>query len=620
MRITIHRGTDQIGGCVTEYEHKGYRLFVDYGEQLPGAKDTKPLEIEGLTSGDLSKSVLLITHYHGDHIGCITKISDKIPVYIGKVGREIQMTLSRHLSSVDGLQKEVLVRLKKAKTFVPGEAFKIGPFSITPIIIDHSAFDAYAFKIEADKVRVFHTGDFRTHGFRSSTLPRVIEKYIGRHVDYVVCEATNVSRPDATSLSEPELQRLFEKEFKEHKGNVVYLSSTNIDRLFALYHAALRAKRPFYVDAYQKKIMDVVVNGDKIWGKSKLYRYGKYEPEVLQYQKGNFRMTKKFKEFLDLKGYVLIARSNDRFNNLIEQMPGEKQIYLSMWKGYVDKSLDAYNASLADAVGNDYKYMHTSGHSDMKSLHEFFTMLHPKGIIPIHTDSPDDFVSQFCNEWPVIRLHDGESIAPLSWVHDESPEAVILCAKGLNDEVDVFTNESEEKSYGLERKHLGFYHTTEEAIFVLSHTTYSPQRVLGYMVSEDEDSDSGVVMTFDTQMNPFATYTNGGHLPGGDKYHETCRFEVGEKVLALFQAPYEAIVPSHLLGHVTEDSGREDFDKNDTREYYDSYEDYVRYWDDWQWDSVEVRPLVKLKTKYYQMVDKMVVPRVYLFPYRKFEE
>ena len=152
MRITIHRGTDQIGGCVTEYEHNGYRLFVDYGEQLPGAKDTKPLEIEGLTSGDLSKSVLLITHYHGDHIGCITKISDKIPVYIGKVGREIQMTLSRHLSSVDGLQKEVLVRLKKAKTFVPGEAFKIGPFSITPIIIDHSAFDAYAFKIEADKV------------------------------------------------------------------------------------------------------------------------------------------------------------------------------------------------------------------------------------------------------------------------------------------------------------------------------------------------------------------------------------------------------------------------------------------------------------------------------------
>lgn len=54
MRITIHRGTEQIGGCVTEYEHKGWRLFVDYGEQLPGTvKSDKLLGIEGLTKGEL---------------------------------------------------------------------------------------------------------------------------------------------------------------------------------------------------------------------------------------------------------------------------------------------------------------------------------------------------------------------------------------------------------------------------------------------------------------------------------------------------------------------------------------------------------------------------------------
>ena len=38
MKITIHRGTDQIGGCVTKYEYNGFRLIVDYGEQLPWAK------------------------------------------------------------------------------------------------------------------------------------------------------------------------------------------------------------------------------------------------------------------------------------------------------------------------------------------------------------------------------------------------------------------------------------------------------------------------------------------------------------------------------------------------------------------------------------------------------
>ena len=62
MKIRIHRGTHQIGGCVTEYEHEGWRLFVDYGEPLPG-EDKSDLHIEGLTHGDLSKSALLITHY-----------------------------------------------------------------------------------------------------------------------------------------------------------------------------------------------------------------------------------------------------------------------------------------------------------------------------------------------------------------------------------------------------------------------------------------------------------------------------------------------------------------------------------------------------------------------------
>lgn len=48
MKITVHRGSNQIGGCVTEYESNGWKLFVDYGEQLPGAPmSDKKLENRG---------------------------------------------------------------------------------------------------------------------------------------------------------------------------------------------------------------------------------------------------------------------------------------------------------------------------------------------------------------------------------------------------------------------------------------------------------------------------------------------------------------------------------------------------------------------------------------------
>ena len=89
MKITVHRGTNQIGGCVTEYESKGWKLFVDYGEQLPSAPMyDKKLEIDGLTCGDMRKRALLITHYHGDHIGKITELPAELPIYMGKMAKD----------------------------------------------------------------------------------------------------------------------------------------------------------------------------------------------------------------------------------------------------------------------------------------------------------------------------------------------------------------------------------------------------------------------------------------------------------------------------------------------------------------------------------------------------
>ena len=98
MKITIHRGTHQIGGCVTEYEYDGWHLFVDYGEELPGGPKTGDVKVEGLTHGDLSKSALLITHYHGDHIGSVVDLPESLPIYMGALGVKIQKLLSSRLS------------------------------------------------------------------------------------------------------------------------------------------------------------------------------------------------------------------------------------------------------------------------------------------------------------------------------------------------------------------------------------------------------------------------------------------------------------------------------------------------------------------------------------------
>lgn len=464
MKITIHRGTDQIGGSVTEYEFDGWHLFVDYGQELTGGKSRGRLEIEGLTHGDISKSALLITHYHGDHIGCIPELTESLPIFMGKIGRDIQMKHSERLQHRVDTHKLMLKRLEEIHTFLPGKAFEFGPFNIMPITVDHSAFDAYAFRIETDGLKVFHTGDFRTHGFRSGKLPKLIKEYVGE-VDYVVCEGTNVLRPDATNVSEHDLQLQFIEQFKEHHGSVVFLSSTNVDRLFSLYHSALKTDRVFLVDEYQKDIMDIVTKRDTLWGKSRLYQYGKYEPCCLEM---GFWKSDKFMQLLHDKGFVLIARTSPVFKTFIDKLPGPKHNYLSMWKGYINPEYDAYNPALAEALGDGWQYLHTSGHCDMDSLRGLISMLNPRVIIPIHTDAPHKFAELFSDEWPVLLLNDGESISPISEHVADSTWARIVCSK-------------------TEGKFLGSFKTEEDARFLISHIAFRPDQLLDYEISEEED-------------------------------------------------------------------------------------------------------------------------------------
>jgi ribonuclease J len=524
MNITIYRGSDQIGGCVTEYEHDGWRLFVDYGEQLPGAPNAGDLKIEGLTHGDLSKSALLITHYHGDHIGNIDKIPDAVPIYMGSVGRNIALKYEDHMSYAFERYKVIKERLEKVHTFEPGNPFEFGEFKIMPITIDHSAFDAYAFKIEASGVSVFHTGDFRTHGFRSGKFEKLIEQYVGK-VNYIVCEGTNVARPNVAIKSEYDLQQEFEQQFREHKINVVYVSSTNIDRLFALYHAANRAHRYFYVDDYQKQIMDAVVDSNKLWGKSRMYRYSDDEPIVVLKLDGvEFMYNDKFDSVLKEYGGVFVVRTTPRFKHLVAKLPADdKQVYLSKWNGYLKKG-PTFNSALAEAVGKDYLYMHTSGHCDMDSIRKLIALVKPKAIIPIHTDRPNDFAELFCNEIPVIRLNDGETFSPVDSVKPFGGrlyDASILAAKLSEQE-----QKGELKWYALDERYIGFFKNEAAAMFALQHVSYAPKRLLGYEIEKEDDASVVYIKTFTADLRPNTEFKLG------DQPADT-RFNTGDKVWAI---------------------------------------------------------------------------------------
>ena len=77
MKIRIHRGAHQIGGCVTEIESdSGTRILIDLGHNLPGESDKAdeydtPANLSALLEG---VSAVIYTHNHGDHLGFYDKV------------------------------------------------------------------------------------------------------------------------------------------------------------------------------------------------------------------------------------------------------------------------------------------------------------------------------------------------------------------------------------------------------------------------------------------------------------------------------------------------------------------------------------------------------------------
>ena len=130
-------------------------------------------------------------------------------------------------------------------------ALPVGPFTITPFLADHSAFDAYSILIEAGGRRLFYTGDVRAHGRKRSLFEKLISDPRER-VNVLLMEGTHV-RPDPTgsSLSEEGLERELARVFSATEGLVLACySAQNIDRLVTVFKAAKRSGRKLVLDLY----------------------------------------------------------------------------------------------------------------------------------------------------------------------------------------------------------------------------------------------------------------------------------------------------------------------------------------------------------------------------------
>lgn len=402
MRIKTHRGTHQIGGSIVEIQTKQARLIIDIGEELPSAnKSDISFEIDGVTKGKPTADAVLVTHYHGDHIGMFEKVLPEIPIYMGATAKKIFTVVQNTIKK--NLNKGNPELIQNFTEFDAGKPFYIKDVKITPYCIDHSAFDAYMFLIEADGKRILHTGDFRMHGARGKKMPAVFEAF-AKNIDVLIIEGTMLSRQSEKVITEHELGQEAKNLLRDNKNVFVLCSSTNIDSIAEFYSAAIARKRPFIVceDDFQNEILRVATDNCK----SSFYDFSRQK--VYTYSSRNGKLH----DYMNDCGFCMIGRTNRTTKLAIEAFPDNLLIY-SLWKGYLDKkhpAFDSYKSGWIEkavASGSRLVHLHTSGHATQEQIKQVCEITQAKMIVPIHSERPEVFRSLGINA-DIRVLHDGE--------------------------------------------------------------------------------------------------------------------------------------------------------------------------------------------------------------------
>ncbi len=398
---------EQIGGCFTVITTSKAKIMIDYGLPLPGAKAKQ----EDFDWENDTVDAVFITHYHGDHVGKILDIPSTIPIYMGKTTKQIMLNIHEALVRIpkfEDEQKKWIELLKSNRIEVVQEnkpITKIEGVTVTPYSVDHSAYDAYMYLIEADGEVILHTGDFRGHGYRGSKMLDVIKYYVhknGRKVDYLITEGTMMGdRKDEKVKRESELYNEASKLFKEHKYVFLVISSTNLDSLVSFYHAAKDNQMYMYCYNYyfykQLKTFSQAAGAKTPWYQFEDVYTIDFEKQ-LSHELWNKNKTQE--ELMREHGFLCVIKAENKYNEWIERFKDKNPIIIySMWDGYIDekKGKAAYNKEWADFLktykdSGQYRDLHTSGHATAEMIADVIKAVDPQtAIIPMHTENVDGF-------------------------------------------------------------------------------------------------------------------------------------------------------------------------------------------------------------------------------------
>lgn len=425
MKLTTHRGSNEIGGTCIELEHAATRIILDFGVPLTqprgGEIDSGDLahptigngmlpDISSLYGDNPGIDAVLLSHAHLDHYGFMDKINHDIPIYMSVDAKAI--IEAGNIFWRKEMRQEQL--LEHSVIFNYWKSFKIGSMAITPYLVDHSAYGSAAFLIEADGNKVFYTGDFRAHGNKAKTYFKLLADEKLKHVDALIIEGTTLGSGHAGVLATENdvMRRMTDVFVSQQDISFVMASGSNIDRLVSLFKATKKAKKELIVDLYQyfllKKLQGASPKSNMppfkddhlriFYTSSQAEKLVKHIGKSILYEFHEKQIKKE--EILEKRAHMVLRLSMFEMARIANLLRNDKTLdnanfIYSMWSGYLNKQ-DGFQ-KFSDEFGIPIQKIHASGHAYKKDLLRFVKALTPKKLVPVHTLKAFEFKKELNN-------------------------------------------------------------------------------------------------------------------------------------------------------------------------------------------------------------------------------
>jgi ribonuclease J len=406
MKVRIHRGAAEIGGSCIEVESSGQRILLDVGMPLAGVDNLHP-PVPAI--GSTSLCGIVISHPHQDHYGLLPWMPRAVPVAMGAAAKRI-------LRAAAPYTKHPVINLD-GPDLLDRQPVSLGPFRITPYLVDHSAYDAYALLIEVEGKRLFYSGDLRMHGRKTRLMDRLMAE-CPKDVDVLMLEGTTLGRSNSSSnsLSEDDLEECFADTFNKTAGlALVQVSAQNIDRMVTIYRACIKSGRNLVIDLYPATILEATGNPAIPQSHWKMIHLAVPNRQRVQIKTNRWfdTLSRHSANRLYLRKdiarnpgkYVLLFRSIwmrdlERANCLA----GACLIH-SQWEGYMNEPDWHGIEAWLKHHGIPLRQIHVSGHAAPQDLQRFAKAVSPKRLVPIHSAHPQNMQTLCSN----VEYHaDGE--------------------------------------------------------------------------------------------------------------------------------------------------------------------------------------------------------------------